>query len=114
MLADKKAVSTNEGLDRVVEAILQVVKPNCADSTIYGETNDLHVGTRVHIRKPVPGVPREQWPFDSEIYVIRKTDDWKKTAVATPVLPPISGPTSTVEGPMSGPHSPFKRANIPS
>ncbi|HXM01978.1 MAG TPA: toll/interleukin-1 receptor domain-containing protein, partial [Chthoniobacterales bacterium] len=114
MLADKKAVSTDVGLERVVASILEVVRPEVANAVVYGETSDLHVGTRVQIRKPVAGVPREQWPFDSEIYVIRKTDDQKKTAIATPVLAPLNGPTPTVEGPMTGPHSPFKRANIPS
>jgi len=113
-LADRKAIATSEGPDRVIEEILKVVKPDRGDTTIYGETHDLHVGTRVHVRKPVPGLTREQWPFDAEIYVIRKTNDQTKTAIATPVLPPLNGPTPTVEGPMTGPHSPFKRANIPS
>ena len=114
MLADRKAVTTDGGHAKVVAAILQVVTPDQVDGTTYGETNDLYVGMRVHVRKPVLGTPREEWPFDSEIYVIRKTDEVKKTAVATPVLPPINGPIPTVEGPMTGPHSPFKKANIPS
>ena len=52
--------------------------------------------------------------FHPEIWVIRKIDEAKKTALATPVLPPINGPTPTVEGPMAGPESPFKKATIPS
>jgi hypothetical protein len=112
MLADKKAVSTAEGIDRVVTAILAAVKPDIASGVVYGQTNDLHVGTRVHVRMPQQGVPRESWQFGAEIWVIRKTDEQKKTAVATPVFPPFDGPTPTVEGPMNGPDSPFKRANI--
>jgi len=114
MLADKKGVSTDEGFDRVVAAILEVVKPDLASTVVYGQTNDLHVGTRVHVRMPEAGVPREKWQFGSEVWVIRKTDEQKKTAVATPVYPPLDHPTPTVEGPMSGPDSPFRNAHIPS
>jgi TIR domain len=114
MLADKKAIRTDEGLDRVVAAILEVVNPDSANNTVYGETSDLHIGMRVHVLQPEPGMPREKWGYSSEIYAIRKINDEKKTASATPVLPPLNGPTPTVKGPMNGPQSPFKRANIPS
>ena len=108
-LADKMAVSTDEGLERVVAAILDVVKPDSSGGVVYGQTSDLHVGTRVHVRLPEPGMPRHKWQFGTEIWVIRKTDETKKTAVATPMLSPLEGPTPTVEGPMHGPDSPFKR-----
>jgi hypothetical protein len=97
-----------------VTAILEVVKPDTGSTAGYGETNDLYVGARVHVLQPQPGVTRDNWPFHPEIWVIRKLDEAKKTALATPVLPPINGPTPTVEGPMAGPESPFKKANIPS
>ena len=112
MLADRKAVSTDD-FEAVVAAILEIVKPNLPRQAVYGETTDLHIGTRVHVRLPELGVPRDRWQFGSEIWVIRKTDDSKRTAVATPVYPPLDRPTPTVEGPMSGRESPFRRAGIP-
>ena len=114
MLADRLAVSTDLGLDRVVQNIIEVVKPDSAEEVVYGETDDLHVGARVHVIQPEPDVPRSQWSFSSEVWAIRRIDEARKTALATPVLPPITGPTPTVEGPMAGPDSPFKKANIPS
>lgn len=114
MLADRKAISTAEGIDRVVAAILAVVGPDSPGAVVYGQSNDLHVGERVWVQIPEHGVPRENWQFSQEIWVIRKTDEKARTAVATPVFPSIDGHTPTVEGPMNGPNSPFKRAGIPS
>jgi hypothetical protein len=88
--------------------------PDAISAAIYGETSDVQPGTRVHVLVPQPGVPRDQWEFHPEIWVIRKIDEAKRTALATPVLPPINGTTPTVEGPMAGPESLFKKANMPS
>jgi hypothetical protein len=82
--------------------------------TVYGHTDDLPVGSRVFVLEPQPGVPRERWGYSSLVYVIREVDKVRNRAVATPVLPPLQGPTPTVEGPMTGPLSPFKRASIAS
>jgi hypothetical protein len=81
--------------------------------TVYGTTDDLVVGSRVHILQPQPGVPREQWAYGAELYVIRDVDKHLNRARATPVLPPLGGPIPTVEGPMSGPLSPFKKSSVP-
>ncbi|HSY58961.1 MAG TPA: GGDEF domain-containing protein [Terriglobales bacterium] len=88
--------------------------PKPTSTAVYGETDDLYIGSRVHVLEPVPGVPREKWTPSSLLWVIREINSGKKTAKATPVLPPLNGPTPTVEGPMSGPESPFIRTNIPS
>jgi hypothetical protein len=88
--------------------------PDAVRAAIYGETGDLQPGMRVHVLLPQPGVSRDHWEIHPEIWAIRKIDEAKRTAVATPVLPSINGPTPTVEGPMAGPESPFKKANIPS
>jgi hypothetical protein len=82
--------------------------------TVYGLTDDLPVGSRVFVLEPVPGVPRDKWGYGSMIYVIREVDKVRNRATATPVLAPLEGPTPTVEGPMTGPNSPFKRAGIAS
>jgi hypothetical protein len=80
--------------------------------TVYGHTDDLAVGSRVFVLEPQPGVPRERWGYSSLVYVIREADKLRNRAIATPVLAPPEGPTPTVEGPMSGPLSPFKKAAI--
>jgi hypothetical protein len=82
-------------------------------SAVYSETDDLHIGSRVHVLEPIPDVPREKWMPGSLLWVIREINKVKKTATATPVWAPLNGPTPTVEGPMSGPESPFIRTNIP-
>jgi hypothetical protein len=82
--------------------------------TVFGDTNDLTVGSRVQVLRPQQGVPREHWPPDFEVYVIREVDKMRNRAMATPVLPPPQAPTPTVEGPMRGPKSPFVKLNIPS
>ena len=42
--------------------------------TVYGQTDDLPVGSRVFVLEPVPGVPREKWGYSSLVYVIREVD----------------------------------------
>lgn len=106
----KNCVVVDDGLDGAKFSDA----PDVINAAIYGETSDLQPGTRVHVLVPQPRVPRDQWEFHPEIWAIRKIDEAKRTALATPVLPPINGPTPTVEGPMAGPESPFKKANIPS
>jgi hypothetical protein len=83
-------------------------------STSFGTTTDLQVGTRVFVQQPTPGLPREKWGYDQMVWVIREVDKEKGRALATPVLPPLNGPTPTVSGPISGPLSPFRRASIAS
>ena len=80
--------------------------------TVFGVTEDLNVGDRVQVLQPRPGVPRDQWQYGSEVYVIREVDRITNRALATPVLPPVKGPTPTVQGPMSGPLSPFKKVSV--
>ena len=80
--------------------------------TVYGDTDDLTVGSRVVILQPRPGVPREKWEYGQEVYVIREVDKPMNRALATPVLPPVQGPTPTVQGPLSGPQSPPKRISV--
>ena len=105
---ERNRVVVDDGIDR-----RGLVYGN-PDSAIYGKTDDLYVGSRVHVLEARPGVPRGEWTHSPFLWVIREVNTVKKTAKATPVLPPVSGPTPTVEGPMSGPESPFKRTNIPS
>jgi hypothetical protein len=81
--------------------------------TVYGTTDDLNVGDRVFVLEPRPGVPREQWLYGQMVYVIREVDRLRNRALATPVLAPVQGPTPTVQGPVSGPLSPFKKASVP-
>lgn len=83
-------------------------------STDFGATEDFPVGARVFVQQPQPGLPRDQWPYGSEVWVIREVDKYKNRATATPVLPPLTGPIPTVSGPMRGPLSPFKKAQIAS
>lgn len=80
--------------------------------TVYGTTDDLNVGDRVHVLESEPGVPRNQWQYSQTIYVIREVDKLRNRALATPVLAPPQGPTPTVEGPLKGEHSPFKKAFV--
>jgi hypothetical protein len=82
--------------------------------TVYDQTDDLPVGSRVQVIQPEPSLPRERWGYGQEIYVIREVDKVTKTATATPVLPPLHGSIPTVKGPMRGPLSPFLRVSIPS
>lgn len=83
-------------------------------ATVQGLTDDLQVSSRVHVLLPQPGQPRTEWPYSQDLWVIREVDKEKNRATATPVLPPINGPTPTVSGPMNGPLSPFKKTSIPS
>lgn len=80
--------------------------------TVYGTTDDLNVGDRVHVLEPQPGVPRDRWQYGSMLYVIREVDRIRNRALATPVLAPPQGPTPTVEGPLRGGQSPFKKAFV--
>jgi len=82
-------------------------------STNYGSSEDLKVGSKVHVQMPTPGVPRNGWPFGDDIWVIREINQEKGRALATPIFSPSGVPTPTVEGPISGPLSPFKRATVP-
>jgi serine/threonine protein kinase len=81
-------------------------------STILGATEDLTVGSRVFVQKPKPGVPREEWEYDTAVWIIREVDKANRRALATPVLPPLTGQTPIVSGPISGALSPFKRATV--
>lgn len=83
------------------------------NSTVFGVTEDLNVGDRVHVLEPKPGVPRKDWQYKHELYTIRSADNIGNRALATPVVPPVHGPTLTVEGPLRGEHSPFKKASVP-
>jgi hypothetical protein len=80
--------------------------------TTFGTTEDLKVGSRVFVLRPEPGVPRDKWQYDTMVWIIREVDKEKGRALATPVLAPPTGPTPTVSGPISGPLSPFKKANV--
>ena len=75
--------------------------------TVYGDTDDLIVGSRVHV------LPRDKGSYDTTVYVIREVDKVRDRAMATPVLAPPQGPIPFVEGPMRGPKSPFVRLSIP-
>ena len=81
-------------------------------STDFGITEDLPIGSRVFVQQPQPGLPRDQWPYGTQVWVVREVDKQKNRATATPVLPPPTGTTPTVSGPMRGPLSPFTKANI--
>jgi hypothetical protein len=81
--------------------------------TIYGGTDDLEVGNRVVVLQPRPGTPREYWEYGTDVYVIREVDKLHNRALASAVLPPVQGPTPTVQGPMKGPLSPFKKLSTP-
>jgi hypothetical protein len=103
-------VMVKEG-PKVVENVKEIRDSTTTD---YGETEDSPVGSRVFVLQPQPGLPRDQWPYSAAVWVIREADSKKNRATATPVLPPIQGPTPTVSGPMRGPLSPFKKAHIAS
>ncbi len=101
----------------VVEKVQTVSKEvhelmEAPERTVFGTTDDLNVGDRVHILEPQPGVPRDKWEYSSMLYVIREVDRIRNRALATPVLSPPQGPTPTVEGPLRGPLSPFKKASV--
>ncbi len=83
-------------------------------STDFGVTEDFPVGSRVFVQQPQPGLSRDQWPYSGEVWVVREVDKQRNRATATPVLPPLTGQTPTVSGPMRGPLSPFKKAHIAS
>jgi|SRR5580704_14905367 hypothetical protein len=93
---------------RKVVATVNDIK-EARNGTVYGATEDLPVGTKVVVLQPRPGEPREKWQYGTEVYAIRESDSATNRALATPVLPPIQGPTPTVSGPMSGPLSPFRK-----
>jgi hypothetical protein len=80
--------------------------------TVFGTTDDLNVGDRVHVLEPRPGVPRDKWEYSQTLYIIREVDKLRNRALATPVLAPPQGPTPTVEGPLRGENSPFKKAFV--
>jgi hypothetical protein len=80
--------------------------------TVYGTTDDLNVGDRVFVLEPQPNVPRDQWQYSQTVYVVREVDRIRNRALATPVLAPPQGPTPTVDGPLRGPLSPFKKAFV--
>ncbi|HUN62550.1 MAG TPA: hypothetical protein VMU53_11195 [Candidatus Sulfotelmatobacter sp.] len=96
---------------KVVENVKEIRDSTTTD---FGETEDLPVGSRVFVLQPQPGLPRDQWPYSTAVWVIREADSKKNRAIATPVLPPIQGAIPTVSGPMRGPLSPFKKAHIAS
>lgn len=81
-------------------------------ATVVGLTDELPIGSRVHVLTPVPGKPRSEWSYSTEVWVIREVDKEKKRATATPVFPP-PGQIPIVSGPMSGPLSPFNKLNSP-
>jgi hypothetical protein len=94
----------------------QVKEIHDSTATTFGTADALQVGTRVQILTPQPGMPREQWPYSQEVYVIREVDKKNNRAVATPVFPALNkqGQVPSVTGPMTGPLSPFIKTNIPS
>ena len=67
--------------------------------TVFGVTDDLNVGDKVHVVEPRPGVAREDWRYKPELYVIRAVDKVGNKAMATRVSPSVQGPTPTVVGP---------------
>jgi hypothetical protein len=94
-----------------------VVKPvPSITATTFGTTDALQVGTRVQVLTSQPGIPRDQWPYSQEVYVIREVDKKNNRVVATPVFPVLNnqGQVPSVTGPMTGPLSPFIKTNIPS
>jgi len=97
---------------KVVTSVSEI--HDATSGTVYGLTDDLPVGSRVFILEPAPGVPRDKWGYSSMVYVIREVDKVRNRATATPVLAPLEGPTPTVQGPMTGPLSPFRKASIAS
>lgn len=103
-------VMLKEG-SKVVTGVNEIRESTTTD---FGHTQDLPVGSSVHIIQPQPGLSRDQWPYSSEIWKIREVNSEKNRATATPVLPPLEGPIPTVSGPVRGPLSPFRKANIPS
>jgi hypothetical protein len=85
-----------------------------SNETIRDATEDLQVNERVSVREAQIGVPQEQWPWGTAVWVIRQVNAALGTAIATPLLPPLEGPTPRVEGPMHGPNRAFKKMHIPS
>lgn len=79
--------------------------------TVRGSTDALVVGDRVHVLLPEPGKRREEWRDDNSVWRIVSVDPKTNRATAVPVAPPLipTGHTPTVEGPMTGPLSPFIR-----
>lgn len=104
-----------EGVTQEVKDVAKEVHEikDAPNRTVFGLSDDLNVGDRVHVLEPRPGVPPKDWQYKPELYVIRLVDNIKNRALATPVLPPVQGPTPTVEGPLRGEHSPFKKASVP-
>lgn len=99
--------------ENTVASLAERENPGSASGIVFGQTEDFQIGTRVHILQPEPDKPREQWLYSSEVWAIRSVDKSKGTALATPVAPTINRPTPTVEGPMTGPQSPFMKLAIP-
>lgn len=97
---------------KVVEEVDEIREST--SGTIYSasDADDLAVGGNVHVLQPRPGVPRNRCEYGPEIYVIREADRARNRGLATPIMPP-QGPTPTVEGPLRGPLSPFKKAFVP-
>jgi hypothetical protein len=95
---------------KVVTSVNEIREAN--SGTVYGTTDELNVGDRVHVLQPQPGVPREKWQYSSELYVIREVDRIRNRGSATPVLAPPQGPTPTVTGPLQGKDSPFRKAFV--
>jgi hypothetical protein len=98
-----------------IKVVAQVTEIHDATASTVGTTEALPVGSRVHVLMPQAGKPREQWPYSGDIWVIREVDKEKNRATATPIYPPLNaqGQIPTVTGPMTGPHSPFIKANTP-
>jgi hypothetical protein len=98
-----------------ISVVSQVREIRDSTATIVGSTDALQIGSRVHVLVPEPGKPREAWTHTGEVWAIRSVDKDKNRAVATPVFPAHNeqGRVPTVEGPMTGPLSPFIRLNIP-
>jgi len=94
----------------VTKEVQEIV--DAPNRTVFGTTDDLNVGDRVHVLEPRPGVPRDERQYSSMLYVIREVDRIRNRALATPVLSSPQGPTPTVEGPLRRPLSPFKKASV--
>ena len=93
-------------------ADVQQIKESTSGTT-YSGMDDLEVGNRVVVLQPKPGVTREKWEYGPDVYVIREVDKLHNQALASAVLPPVQGPTPTVQGPMKGPLSPFRKLQTP-
>jgi hypothetical protein len=77
--------------------------------TTVGSTQELFIGANVHVLKPEIGKPREEWADDNSVWRIISVNPKTNTAIAVPVASIGYTQVPTVEGPTTGPNSPFIR-----